>query len=99
MRDKGGREIIKRYRKKPVEVEAVLLTEKNLEEVEDWIIFSTGKASSCVADKEKGELNIFTLEGVMTARAGEHYVVRGVKGEFYPVQKEIFEKTYEEAVG
>jgi hypothetical protein len=40
------------------------------------------------------KLHVNTLEGTMT---GNHwdYLVRGLKGEFYPVQKEIFEATYE----
>lgn len=38
---------------------------------------------------------IYTLEGEMKARLGD-YIVKGVDGEFYPVKKEIFEKTYVE---
>lgn len=37
---------------------------------------------------------IITLEGVMKAYPGEHYVVRGVEGEIYPIRRNIFEKTY-----
>ncbi|MBR2619551.1 MAG: hypothetical protein IKC98_01785 [Firmicutes bacterium] len=42
------------------------------------------------------EMIIHTLEGDMKAMPGD-YIVTGVKGEQYPVKKEIFEKTYEEA--
>ena len=38
-----------------------------------------------------------TLEGVMRAELGD-YIIRGVKGEFYPVKDEIFRMTYEEVV-
>ena len=38
---------------------------------------------------------IRTLEGDMVANAGD-WIVRGVKGEYYPCKPEIFEKTYEE---
>lgn len=34
-----------------------------------------------------------TLEGSMTARKGD-YIVKGVKGELYPVKPDIFEATY-----
>jgi hypothetical protein len=37
---------------------------------------------------------IHTLEGDMTAEAG-HWIVRGVKGEIYPVKPDIFAMTYE----
>ena len=41
-----------------------------------------------------GEWEIHTPEGVMCAYDGD-YLVKGVDGELYPVQREIFEKTYE----
>lgn len=34
-----------------------------------------------------------TLEGSMTARKGD-YIVKGIKGELYPVKPDIFEATY-----
>lgn len=36
-----------------------------------------------------------TLEGVLTAVRGRHIIVQGVKGELYPVEREIFKETYE----
>ena len=39
-------------------------------------------------------LLIPTLEGVMEARRGD-YIIRGVNGELYPCQPDIFKKTYE----
>lgn len=41
-------------------------------------------------------LAIETLEGVMRASPGD-YIIRGVKGEFYPCKPEIFLATYEPA--
>lgn len=38
---------------------------------------------------------IKTLEGEMKVHPGD-YVVRGVLGEYYPVNKEVFDKLYEE---
>lgn len=37
---------------------------------------------------------IQTLEGAMKVRPGD-YVIKGVKGEFYPCRRDIFEETYE----
>lgn len=39
-------------------------------------------------------IRISTLEGVMTADAGD-FIIRGVKGEFYPIKEAIFRETYE----
>jgi len=40
-------------------------------------------------------LKIFTLEGSLTASVGD-WIIKGVKGEFYPCKPDIFEATYEE---
>lgn len=37
---------------------------------------------------------IRTLEGDMRAEAGD-WIIRGIKGEFYPCKPDIFEKTYQ----
>lgn len=39
-------------------------------------------------------IRIQTLEGDMLARQGD-WVIKGVKGEFYPCKPDIFEATYE----
>ena len=39
-------------------------------------------------------LLIKTLEGNMTACIGD-YIIKGIKGEFYPCRADIFELTYE----
>lgn len=39
-------------------------------------------------------LLIRTLEGVMEARDGD-WIIKGVKGEFYPCKPDIFAATYE----
>jgi hypothetical protein len=40
------------------------------------------------------DFEVETLEGVMQASAGD-YLCRGPKGEYWPVQREIFESTYQ----
>jgi hypothetical protein len=40
------------------------------------------------------EVYITTLEGSMRVSPGD-YVVRGIKGEFYPVKPDIFEELHE----
>jgi len=46
------------------------------------------------ANPDKPVLIIPTLEGELTASVGD-YIIKGVKGEFYPCKPEIFEQTYE----
>ena len=41
-----------------------------------------------------GNLFIPTLEGTMTARPGD-WIIKGIKGEFYPCKPDIFTETYE----
>lgn len=80
-----------RYRKKPVEVEALqyLGFEANGEECERFVgdTFETHLPST-------DQLVIRTLEGEITASKGD-YIIRGVQGEFYPCKPDIFAATYE----
>lgn len=79
--------MIKYYKKKPVVISAVKWTGDNLKEVMD---FMNGKAMvKC------GNIIIPTLEGTMAAEVGS-YIIKGVKGEYYPCRGDIFEDTYEE---
>ena len=47
-------------------------------------------------DSDGGQLSIETLEGEMTASAGD-WIIKGVKGEFYPCKPDIFAATYDPA--
>lgn len=79
--------MIKNYRKKPVVIQAVQFTGENYEEIEAWCggnVFHVGN-----------EILIVTLEGTMTAPPG-WWIIRGVVGEFYPCDPEVFAQTYEE---
>ena len=46
------------------------------------------------ADNGDGTLSIATLEGTMRAEQGD-YIIRGVKGEYYPIKPDIFLETYD----
>lgn len=81
---------MKKYRKKPVVVEAFKL---GYEEPPKWY---SGKPVYKNKGAEVYEV-IDTLEGKMRANLGD-YIVKGIKGEFYPVKPDIFEATYEECV-
>ena len=49
----------------------------------------------CYIDPATGTLMIRTLEGDMRVSYGD-WIIRGVRGEFYPCKPDIFEATYEE---
>lgn len=80
----------KKYRKKPVVIEADIYNggEDEARRLVDWI-------GTVVHDPEDNTLEIETLEGVMKAQPGD-YIIKGIKGEFYPCKPDIFEATYEE---
>ena len=80
-----------KYRKKPVVIDAVQWSGNNLNEILD---FMKDKQPNYYEDDEKKLLTIQTLEGNMIASVGD-YIIKGVKGEFYPCKPDIFEQTYE----
>ena len=84
------------YRKKPVLVEARVLTKENVNEIAGWC---GGDATSENVLNGVGRnglaMVIYTLEGAMTAREGD-YIIKGVAGEFYPCRGDIFQDTYED---
>ena len=79
-----------KYRKKPVVIEAMQFTNERIDRVLNFI------EGDCRAGFEdlKPVLKIQTLEGEMTASLGD-WIIKGVKGEFYPCKPDIFEATYE----
>lgn len=81
-----------KYRKKPVEVEAVQWDGGNGIEIADFML---GK-NVAVRDADNC-LEIETLEGTMAASVGD-FIIKGVQGEFYPCKPDIFEATYERVV-
>lgn len=81
------------YRKKPVAVEARQLTVFNLDELEEWC---GGHVIGFQQAAKYRTIAIPTLEGVMQAAIGD-WIIKGVKGEFYPCKPDIFEATYEPA--
>lgn len=51
-------------------------------------------ADWCNGQQTNDGLVIHTLEGDMLADYGD-WIIKGVKGEFYPCKPDIFEATYE----
>ena len=89
------------YRKKPVVVEAIQWTGKNLQELKNFVgdsleydvmdaAWEVGKGPVIV------NVRIQTLEGIHHASVGD-FIIKGIRGEFYPCKPDIFAKTYESA--
>lgn len=77
--------------KKPVKIQSMHLLASNAQKVAEWCggeVMFDGIGLPYI--------EISTLEGVMRASMGD-WVVKGVKGEFYPVREDIFHATYERA--
>jgi hypothetical protein len=96
-----------KFRKKPVVIEAVQLTWQTWGEMCDFIgdrftpdgfmgcyVDADGKATDSVTDVIG--LKIPTLEGEMLGVQND-WIIKGIKGEFYPCKPDIFSASYESA--
>jgi hypothetical protein len=82
-----------KFRKKPVVIDAIEFTEGSHGAVLDFFQANNApRAPQIFADY----LIIPTLEGDMRADLGD-WIIRGVKGEFYPCKPDIFAATYDPA--
>lgn len=88
-----------RYRKKPVEIDAVRVTDAlkaakhAWAELPHWITQAYDNGTLLFLDTA---VSINTLEGQMRGDRDD-WIVRCVQGELYPVKPDIFEATYEPA--
>lgn len=85
-----------KYRKKPVEIEAVLLTSDTVMDAIGFLCPDLMAVDHSVLNtiREQEYLTIKTLECNMIASFGD-YIIKGIAGEFYPCRADIFEQTYE----
>lgn len=89
--------IVLTYRKKQDIVEAVQLSADNVNEVAEWC----GGLQVEEVDYDEGKtkhvgINIPTLEGNKRASEGD-FVVKGSRGDFYPVVAHVFTNTFDPA--
>jgi hypothetical protein len=87
----------RKFRKRPVVVEALRYTEEAVDEILEWL----GRAGEDSGLHKAGALQslvVNTLEGDLTASPGD-WIIRGVQGEFYACKPGIFESTFEPADG
>lgn len=84
-----------KFRKKPVVIEAIQFDGSTTSAValEDWM---RGRIyiQPSINTRDLRDLEIRTLEGVMNARPSD-WIIKGVRGEFYPCKPDVFAATYE----
>ena len=88
-----------KFKKKPVEIEAVQFTDEKKDRVFNWAASKQGNVyhswdEDPASPTAKPVLMIPTLEGEMTASFGD-WIICGVQGELYPCKPDIFKMTYD----
>jgi len=91
--------MVHKYQKKPVVIEAIQFNGLNHQEIKDFV----GDKCEIEYFRKDGHrprqssmvalVTIHTLEGDMRADNGD-YIIKGIKGEFYPCKPDVFEQTY-----
>lgn len=86
------------FKKRPVLIEAKQFTLDIASNEQEWFALAdwcNGKPRGTkLHDPSQRDIEIPTLEGSMAASVGD-WIIKGVKGEFYPCKPDIFEKTHE----
>ena len=90
------------YRKKPVTVHAWQITAEDLDTLPSvpaswpsWM--EEAWRTEVIYTDDDGSLYIKTLEGTSYSITPSYWIIRGVKGEMWPVRNDVFLETYEEA--
>ena len=85
--------MVQKYTKKPVTIEAIQFKEETIPTIKEWLgenLLAEARYSSPI----HWIYRIKTLEGNMLVTEGD-FIIKGVKGEFYPCKPDIFYATYD----
>ena len=85
-RKENSEKMVMKYKTKPCKIEAIEWTGTNVNEIREFT------KDNCFIVNE--QLRITTLEGIMGATVGD-YIIKGLKGEYYPCKADVFHKKYE----
>jgi hypothetical protein len=90
-----------RYKSKPAEIDAVLFTGENIDEVQEFCLVDSPSFFQPVDEEDRADdpeivAQVWdklhsTWVGVKTGQ----YIIKGTKGEFYPCDPEVFNGKYE----
>lgn len=91
--------IARRFRKKPVTVEAIQYDGENRRWIEAWMGVDRPVTDEVIGLSDDTlqpgiQFIVHTLEGGMKVSEGD-WVIKGTSGEFYPCKPEIFSDIYE----
>lgn len=81
-----------KYRKKPIVIEAVQITDATFDDDHP----NPEHIPGVIYDPVKRQAIVNTLEGVMVGCLGD-WLITGINGEIYPCKDDIFKATYESA--
>ena len=81
---------MRQYRKRPVVIEAVQITDRTFDDPHP----NDEHVPGLIYDPIQRCVLINTLEGQMRGDVGD-WIIKGVKGEFYPCKPDIFAATYD----
>jgi hypothetical protein len=87
-----------KFRKKPVEVDAVQFTDQNKDMVYNWAKSIQANVYHSFDDDKKPILLIPTLEGEMKCAIGDYLIVEPFPTDWrklYPCKQSIFKQTYD----
>lgn len=92
-----------KFRKRPVEIEAVQYIYPAPAALKEWLGDSYGSEAKARHPHAKGEMYIKTLEDgsedqVKHIATEGDWIIKGVHGEFYPCKPDIFRKSYEAVI-
>ena len=85
-----------KYRKKPVVVDAMQLPADGADASDELLTFLHEMGENWSSERDGSVVLRDRYEGVMVADPGD-WIIRGVKGEYYPCKPDIFEKSYDMA--
>lgn len=80
-----------KYVNKPVIIEAIQWNGDNFLELDKFMKYD--RDFKVIPSKPYDNVYIFTLEGTYQVNVGD-FIIKGIKGEFYPCKPDIFELTY-----
>jgi hypothetical protein len=86
--------MVAQFKKKPVVIEAIQFTGSNQFDVLAFCRPNLSPDALNGAQVMKLPVIITTIEGDMKASPGD-WIIKGVKGEFYPCKPDIFAATYD----
>lgn len=85
-----------KYRKKPVVIEACQLPQRGDHSLDHFHMWAEEVGFTDFESGRDEVMIVNTLEGPLEAQPGD-WIIRGIKGEFYPCKPDIFAATYEQA--